>query len=288
MGEAEQEHERSRRPSLGQRMASFVLGTTEDLNTNTPPASPVKRRPSLGRLIRRPSLGNSADKARRRNSLSNNDANGEAVSPPKRRQSLGKGVSMIMNTLGVGSRHQSTRPFSSDDETADMNASFNELEDTGSSDTLGMGTSSRTNSTSNSSSPFSSASQSVLQSIQEHEQRLQLCLDRIQEQIESNLAMATARLDNGGEDNFAAHSGAILSMRKAHKNRLVHASTTAACTKLQILRDNIQAGKAGTKAEQKVTLRDIFGTLKQESANAVVPADNVLLEELRQMVANEK
>uniref|UniRef100_A0A7S3L171 Uncharacterized protein n=1 Tax=Amphora coffeiformis TaxID=265554 RepID=A0A7S3L171_9STRA len=302
MGEVEQEPQRPRRPSLGERVASFVLRSTpeefnnKNNNTETPPTSPVKRRPSLGRLIRRPSLGNSPEKARRRSSVTSNNNNNNnggsgAFSPQKRRPSLGKSVTKIMNSLGVGSsRHQSTsKTPSSDDETADGNASFNDLEDPGSTDSMGTSASSqRANSSLSASSSSLSPSQSVLQSIGDHEQRLTMCLDKIQEQIESNLAMATARIENGGEDSFAAHSGAILSMRKAHKNRIVHASTATARTKLQGLRRAIQTGKAGTKAEQKAALRDIFATLKQESAEAVVPVDEALMEELRQMKATEK
>lgn len=204
---------------------------------------------------------------------------------------------MIMNSLGVGSRHQrGSHDVPCDDETADLNASFTSLE--GSTDGLGWDTASTSSSSLQPETTGSATAQQqrshkkkkkndndngVLRSIEEHVQRLTVCLDRIEDQIQSNVAMARARYTEGG-DTFAAQQGAVLSMRKAHKNRLVRYHTSAARDRLIVL---LRDGGTTTRGEQKASLRDVFTRLKRQSADIVVPSDDVLLEQLRQMTAAE-
>mmetsp|Transcript_4095 Transcript_4095/g.8254 ORF Transcript_4095/g.8254 Transcript_4095/m.8254 type:complete len:240 (-) Transcript_4095:999-1718(-) len=108
----------------------------------------------------------------------------------------------------------------------------------------------------------------VKQTIQRHEQRKM----EMEQATESSLELAKARLSSGNQ------LGAVLSMRRVHKNTTMLAYTAGARYQLAQIRDNLQNFKGGDVAEYRKAIRDITNNLLQ--ADAPTPDDEFLLHQL--------
>ena len=124
----------------------------------------------------------------------------------------------------------------------------------------------------------------VSQQVKESILKLQKCESVISKQVDSNLALALARYTAGASNT----TGAILSMRKAHKNKDMLCHTVATRRQLVDLRmaikDAIQCGNyMGMEADQqRQEMKQILLKLKQEQANYATPSDEQLINQLKQ------
>ena len=110
----------------------------------------------------------------------------------------------------------------------------------------------------------------------------------IKKQIDNNLTMALARYTSGGSD-----MGAILPMRKAHKNRPMLSRTSKARKRLQEMRRQLEDAlvqecffSISIKGHQS-QMKEILNDLKQPHTSTM-PSDEELLEELKQKVCSEE
>ena len=97
----------------------------------------------------------------------------------------------------------------------------------------------------------------------------------MEQRVESDLELAKARLSSGNQ------LGAVLSMRRVHKNTTLIAYTAGARYQLAQLRDNLQQQQqlpAQNLTEYRQALRDI--TEKLLKADAPTPTNEFLLHQL--------
>lgn len=126
--------------------------------------------------------------------------------------------------------------------------------------------------------------QVVSQQVKESILKLKKCEDVISKQVDSNLSLALARYTAGASNT----TGALLSMRKAHKNKDMLCHTVATRNQLVDLRmavkNAIQRGNyMGMEADQQgEKMKQILLKLKQEQANYTTPSDGQLIDELKQ------
>ena len=121
--------------------------------------------------------------------------------------------------------------------------------------------------------------------IKENILKLKKCEAMIQKQIDSNLTLALARYAEGGNA-----TGAILSMRKAHKNKTILACTVSARMQLVDIRQQINdALRHGQDVYTSVTdeqarVKRVLAKLQREQMHCPVLSDECAMEELKNYI----
>lgn len=112
--------------------------------------------------------------------------------------------------------------------------------------------------------------------------KLRLILDV---QVESNIKLAKARYDGG------SIMGAVLSMRRAHRNKNMKAYVSAARFQLSRLQNRVETEMASglivlDVAGQRADLQEIVASLHRATRDSGrhLPGDQALLEELQQQM----